>query len=206
MDARARRRQRTHARASLVHRAYFFINASARARRSPADAISSVRPSVRSFVRAFPRVVRVRSRALLLESRSRVTTDALERRERARARAATTNDDRPTDRRPTTDRRVESARCPNIRTCTVLSKRPSTHIVYTRHTRAYTHSTTVPEPIAHALEPSSQKVSINLSIESIVDTHTHARWRPRLSRDSRLTPAPSIVDARRDVTLEARSA
>ena len=101
MDARARRRQRTHARASLVHRAYFFINASARARRSPADAISSVRPFVRSFVRAFPRVVRVRSRALLLESRSRVTTDALERRERARARAATTNDDRPTDRRPT---------------------------------------------------------------------------------------------------------
>ena len=175
MDARARRRQRTHARASLVHRAYFFINASARARRSPADAISSVRPFVRSFVRAFPRVVRVRSRALLLESRSRVTTDALERRERARARAATTNDDRPTDRRPTTDRRVESARCPNIRTCTVLSKRPSTHIVYTRHTWAYTHSTTVPEPIAHALEPSSRKVSINLSIESIVDTHTHAR-------------------------------
>ena len=202
MDARARRRQRTHARASLVHRAYFFINASARARRSPADAISSVRPFVRSFVRAFPRVVRVRSRALLLESRSRVTTDALERRERARARAATTNDDRPTDRRPTRGK----CQIPNIHTCTVLSKRPSTHIVYTRHTWAYTHSTTVPEPIAHALEPSSRKVSINLSIESIVDTHARARWRPRLSRDSRLTPAPSIVDARRDVTLEARSA
>ena len=200
MDARARRRQRTHARASLVHRAYFFINASARARRSPADAISSVRPFVRSFVRAFPRVVRVRSRALPLESRSRVTTDALERRERARA----CRDDkrrRPTDRRTTTDRRVESARCPNIRTCTVLSKRPSTHIVYTRHTWAYTHSTTVPEPIAHALEPSLR--GFDKPLDRIDRRHTHARAMASTSF-ARFATHSRAVDRRRAPRRHAR--
>ena len=205
MDARARRRQRTHARASLVHRAYFFINASARARRSPADAISSVRPFVRSFVRAFPRVVRVRSRALPLESRSRVTTDALERRERARARAATTNDDdRPTDeRRPTDAWKVPDVR---IYVPVLYSQNDQVPISYTHVTHRHIHTPLRSQNPSRTHSSHPSEVSINLSIESIVDTHTHARWRPRLSRDSRLTPAPSIVDARRDVTLEARSA
>ena len=203
MDARARRRQRTHARASLVHRAYFFINASARARRSPADAISSVRPSVRSFVRAFPRVVRVRSRALLLESRSRVTTDALERRERARARAATTNDDRPTDR-PTTDDRPTRGKCQmseyTYLYCTLkTTKYPyrihTSHMgIYTLHYGPRTHRART-----RALEPKG----FDKPLDRIDRRHTHARAMASTSF-ARFATHSRAVDRRRAPRRHAR--
>ena len=208
MDARARRRQRTHARASLVHRAYFFINASARARRSPADAISSVRPFVRSFVRS--RLPSSRS-SPIASAPPRVQITSHDRRARAsgtRARARRDDKRRPTDR-PTTDDRSTRGKCQmseyTYLYCTLkTTKYPyrihTSHMgIYTLHYGPRTHRART-----RALEPKG----FDKPLDRIDRRHTHARarWRPRLSRDSRLTPAPSIVDARRDVTLEARSA
>ena len=208
MDARARRRQRTHARASLVHRAYFFINASARARRSPADAISSVRPSVRSFVRS--RLPSSRS-SPIASAPPRVEITSHDRRARAsgtRARARRDDKRRPTDRL-TTDDRPTRGKCQmseyTYLYCTLkTTKYPyrihTSHMgIYTLHYGPRTHRART-----RALEPKG----VDKPLDRIDRRHTHARarWRPRLSRDSRFTPAPSIVDARRDVTLEARSA
>lgn len=208
MDARARRRQRTHARASLVHRAYFFINASARARRSPADAISSVRPSVRSFVRS--RLPSSRS-SPIASAPPRVEITSHDRRARAsgtRARARRDDKRRPTDR-PTTDDRPTRGKCQmseyTYLYCTLkTTKYPyrihTSHMgIYTLHYGPRTHRART-----RALEPKG----FDKPLDRIDRRHTRtrARWRPRLSRDSRLTPAPSIVDARRDVALEARSA
>ena len=177
MDARARRRQRTHARASLVHRAYFFINASARARRSPADAISSVRPSVRSFVRS--RLPSSRS-SPIASAPPRVEITSHDRRARAsgtRARARRDDKRRPTDR-PTTDDRPTRGKCQmseyTYLYCTLkTTKYPyrihTSHMgIYTLHYGPRTHRART-----RALEPKGFDKPLDRMSRS--STHTHAR-------------------------------
>ena len=174
MDARARRRQRTHARASPVHRAYFFINASARARRSPADAISSVRPFVRSFAPSLESFESDHSRRRRASASPRVQITSHDRRARASGtrRRTTTTDDR---RRPTTD----AWKVPDVRIYVpvLYSQNDQVPISYTHVTHRHTNTPVRSQNPSrtHSIHRSIREVSINLSIDPIVDAHTHAR-------------------------------
>ena len=203
MDARARRRQRTHARASLVHRAYFFINASARARRSPADAISSVRPSVRSFVRS--RLPSSRS-SPIASAPPRVEITSHDRRARAsgtRARARRDDKRRPTDR-PTTDDRPTRGKCQmseyTYLYCTLkTTKYPyrihTSHMgIYTLHYGPRTHRART-----RALEPKG----FDKPLDRIDRRHTHARAMASTSF-ARFATHSRAVDRRRAPRRHAR--